>query len=349
MAQTKKPAKKITEIAKSEQEVTTNEADMTEPQILTFGEAKEFAVAAYKSGLFPDAKSEAQAIIKVWAGRELGISPLTALNKLYLVQDKIGMAAEVVVILLCRNGYQISINYDNYDSPTACEVILSHTLKGNFTSRFSLTDAQRAGLIKPGSAWQKYPRDLLYARALTSGARKFAPEVLGGMGYTQEELVNITPLGDKPGIKSVAPSSVLNVETMGLPASESPVSESIECSRHSGKFFKQNKWGTWTHPTDEKNEKGKTVWCYKDRVDRELVEEKATTPASKPTEPKTGISVASHRDPSTIKNFSELYKACFNDFGLQPKEVLAELNVTTSNEIVETMAECYIRIKAVRQ
>jgi len=37
------------------------------------------------------------------------------------------------------------------------------------------------------------------------------------------------------------------------------------CPIH-GVPFTLNKWNKWTHPTDEKNDKGKTIWCYKDKV-----------------------------------------------------------------------------------
>jgi len=249
---------------------TTTDMIVREPQLsLTFEEARQFAIEAFKSKLFPDAKSEAQAIIKVMAGRELGISPLTALNKLFLVQDKIGMSAEVAVILLQRNGYQIGVNYDNYDNPTACEVTLIHPQKGSFTSRFTLADAQRADLLK-SVAWQKYPRDLLYARALMSAARKFAPEALGGMGYTKEELENIAPANEqKTDTRSVSPSGALTQEAFNTS------SESMECPIHPGKFFMLNKWGKWTHPTDEKNADGKTIWCSKEKIDKELKPEQA--------------------------------------------------------------------------
>jgi len=54
------------------------------------------------------------------------------------------------------------------------------------------------------------------------------------------------------------------------------------------------------------------------------------------------------RDPDTIKTINELYKACNQDFGMQPKDVYAELNVKSASEIAESPAECYRKIAAVR-
>jgi hypothetical protein len=63
-------------------------------------------------------------------------------------------------------------------------------------------------------------------------------------------------------------------------------------------------------------------------------------------EPDTGKGA---RDPSTLKTNSEMVKACFADFGMQPADVLAELNVTRMTELTETPAQSYERIASVRQ
>jgi len=56
-----------------------------------------------------------------------------------------------------------------------------------------------------------------------------------------------------------------------------------------------------------------------------------------------------NRDTSTITSFSDLCKACLQDFGIKTsKDVLAELGVESQNMITETMPDCYKRIKAVR-
>ncbi|MBA7468799.1 hypothetical protein ES707_04053 [subsurface metagenome] len=54
------------------------------------------------------------------------------------------------------------------------------------------------------------------------------------------------------------------------------------------------------------------------------------------------------RDPSTIKDFGDLYTACMEDFGLNKSQVLAELNVSSQEELTELPADCYIRIASVR-
>ena len=55
------------------------------------------------------------------------------------------------------------------------------------------------------------------------------------------------------------------------------------------------------------------------------------------------------RDPATITNLGELYKACNQDFGMKTRaEVWKELGVSSQEDITETPAECYRRVAAVR-
>ena len=61
---------------------------------------------------------------------------------------------------------------------------------------------------------------------------------------------------------------------------------------------------------------------------------------------KIGVSAA--RDPSTIKNFGELFQALWDDFHLTKTEALKELNASSQEEITELPSECYQRIATVR-
>jgi hypothetical protein len=58
------------------------------------------------------------------------------------------------------------------------------------TSVFTIEDARAADLIagKNGHTWKKYARNMLFARALTNGARWHCADVFGGPVYTPEEM-----------------------------------------------------------------------------------------------------------------------------------------------------------------
>jgi len=64
-------------------------------------------------------------------------------------------------------------------------------------------------------------------------------------------------------------------------------------------------------------------------------------PAETPPQPK--------RDPETIRTINDLYKACHEDWGMQPKDVLRELGVSSQSDLSDTPANCYRQIAVVRQ
>ena len=55
-------------------------------------------------------------------------------------------------------------------------------------SSFTTKDAAKAGIINK-AVWQNYPKNMLFARALSNGARFFCPDVYSA--YTPEELENV--------------------------------------------------------------------------------------------------------------------------------------------------------------
>jgi len=54
------------------------------------------------------------------------------------------------------------------------------------------------------------------------------------------------------------------------------------------------------------------------------------------------------RDTETIKTVSDLFRACHEDWGLQPKQVLEELGVSSSSDIAELPSQCYKKLARLR-
>lgn len=89
-----------------------------------------------------------------------------------------------------------------------------------------------------------------------------------------------------------------------------------------------------------------------DDLEKELFgrEEKSGVTAPEEAEKKqpTGTAPAKlKRDPKTIRDVNQLLKACHDDWGMQPKQVYAELNVSGPMEITD-LVEAYRSIAVVR-
>jgi hypothetical protein len=145
-----------------------------------------------KSGMFPDLKSQAQAVVKILAGRELGVSPLQSITDIYIVNGKVATSAKLIASLIKRSGkYDYSV--DKLDNE-GCSITF-YQLNGKKEkigeNSFTKQDAILAGLINKQS-YKSYPKDMFFARALSAGGRRFCPDVV--TAYTVEEL---SPTKDK--------------------------------------------------------------------------------------------------------------------------------------------------------
>jgi len=151
-----------------------------------FDEMQRAAMALYKSGYFTDAKSEAQAVVKVMAGAELGLPPFASMTGIHIIQGKPALGANVIATLVKndpRYNYHPSVTNEK-------ECVIEWYENGNKTgeSSFTMEEAKAAGLTGKDN-WKKFPSDMLFARAITRGSRRYAPGIFGGSPiYTPEEL-----------------------------------------------------------------------------------------------------------------------------------------------------------------
>lgn len=158
----------------------------------TFEELNNMATAFVKSGMFQDTKQVAQAIVKIQAGRELGLPPVYSMQNINMIRDRLASSANTLATLVKKSGrynYRVKEHSDTICSITFYEREGDKWVEVG-TSTFTMEDAKRADLIKPGGGWTKYPRAMLFSRAISQGARMYCPDAIGGM-YTDEEMTSI--------------------------------------------------------------------------------------------------------------------------------------------------------------
>lgn len=151
-----------------------------------FDQLTKAASALVKSGYFQDVKTEAQAIVKVMAGAELGLPPFSSMTGIHIIQGKPVLGSNLIATLVKndpRYDYHIKTSTN-----TECVIEWLEGGKVVGTSEFTMNEAKAANLTGKDN-WNKYPSDMLFARALTRGARRYAPGIFGGSPiYTPEEL-----------------------------------------------------------------------------------------------------------------------------------------------------------------
>ena len=151
-----------------------------------FDQLQRAAIALQESGYFKDVTSKAQAIVKVMAGAELGLPPFASMTGIHIIQGKPVLGANVIATLVKndpRYDYQILTATNDL-----CELTWSENGEGVGMSAFSFDEAKSIGLATKDN-WKKYPSDMLFARAISRGARRFAPGIFGGSPvYTPDEM-----------------------------------------------------------------------------------------------------------------------------------------------------------------
>ena len=139
----------------------------------------------YKSGLFADLKSAAQAIVKIQAGAELGIPPFAAMSGISIIQGKPALGASLIAGLI-KSSHKYDYRVTKHDA-TGCTIEFYEGEAKLGESSFTADDAKRAGLLGK-DIWTKYPRNMLFSRAMSNGARWYTPDLFTGPIYTPEEL-----------------------------------------------------------------------------------------------------------------------------------------------------------------
>jgi hypothetical protein len=170
-----------------------------------------------RSGYFGDVKEAGQALAKILAGQELGIGPIAALMGVYFAQGKVTYSANIMASAIKKHpahNYRIRRHDD-----AACEIEFFEGGESLGLSTFTIEDAKRGGLLDGPNKhnWSKWPRNMLFARAMSNGAKWHCPGVFGGVTpYTPDELgaaVTVTDDGEmvvqeetRPSLQVVEPT-----------------------------------------------------------------------------------------------------------------------------------------------
>jgi hypothetical protein len=154
--------------------------------ISTFDDAERAARAMAGSGFFQDAKQANQAIVKILAGQELGFGPFASMTGVAIIQGKPAIGANLQAAALKRTG---KYNYRVIEmTAEVCELEFYEAGQAVGKSRFDMKDAAAAGLSNKDN-WKKFPRNMLFARAISNGIKWYAPDIFNGATvYTPDEL-----------------------------------------------------------------------------------------------------------------------------------------------------------------
>jgi hypothetical protein len=187
---------------------------------LNMAQVKWVGQVFYKSGMFADTGDEAQAMVKIMAGQELGLAPFAAMNGINIIKGRPTMSGNLIASAVKKHklyDYRVVKSDANECIIDWFEKIDGKSVKTG-TNAFTMEMARNAGLA--GDNWRKYPQAMLFNRAVSAGQKIYAPDVFVVSVYTPEEIEGLdAPQGYIPA-KSVKPSKpvIIDDESTTLPA-----------------------------------------------------------------------------------------------------------------------------------
>lgn len=207
-------------------EVRRDVAAMTDDELKrTFSIAKALAL----SKRFPDARTADEAFAKILVGRDLGLSPTQALTGLHIVEGRPQIAA-VTLAGFVRKSERYDYAVKEHDAQH-CKIEFRERMADPgdpplykvSVSEFTIAEARTAGLVKDKSNWEKWPKNMLFARAMSNGVKWFCPDLMGGVPiYTEADVFEGTASelaagegsGEPVGWKDISAEQVEQLEDL---------------------------------------------------------------------------------------------------------------------------------------
>lgn len=165
----------------------TKEITITQRNEQEMTHLRQLAKIANSSKKYPD-MDEFTILNIMLSAKDLGISPFKALNGgFYIVKGKICMSTALMTDRIRSAGHSVKI-----PEWTSQKCVILAARKDNTDSikfEYTMEDAKTAGLT--GSpTWAKFPKQMLYNRAMSTIARVLFPDVIGNC-YSEDEKYDI--------------------------------------------------------------------------------------------------------------------------------------------------------------
>jgi hypothetical protein len=137
-----------------------------------------------QSKFFSDVTNGSQAMVKIMAGRELGLQPFASMQGLYIVKGKIQISGNTIAGKIKAHpsyDYRV-VKLDD----SICELEFFENGESVGFYSFTYEKAKKIGLTT-NSVWQNYPQTMLFNRAISGGYKIFCPDIFNFMVYTEAD------------------------------------------------------------------------------------------------------------------------------------------------------------------
>jgi len=137
-----------------------------------------------------------------------GLHPATAARDFHIIQGRPALKADAMLARFQNAGG--SVQWKDYTDEKVTGTF-KHPNGGELDVTWTIEQAIKIGLVKPGSGWQKFPRAMLRSRCISEGIRSVFPGSVTGF-YSPEEVADFTPVEKDvtPAVNSISQSASLS-------------------------------------------------------------------------------------------------------------------------------------------
>jgi hypothetical protein len=171
-----------------------------------------------KSGLF-GMRNVNEVLALMLVAQAEGLHPATAARDYHIIQGRPALKADAMLARFQQAGGKVE--WTSYTDEKVSG-LFTHPNGGSLTVTWSIEQAQKAGLVKSGGGWTKYPRAMLRARVVSEGIRSVYPGCVVGT-YTPEEVEDFEP--PKRVEKDVTPTPAVLPHNVVVQEDEGDISD----------------------------------------------------------------------------------------------------------------------------
>lgn len=171
---------------------------------VTVEEQLAYAEKLIASKMVPFSRPETVVLV-INAGKEMGLGPVSSLTNMFSVGGKLGMSNHLMNALARKAGIEVELIKDyepvyNDDKTQVVDTITTMRFYRYSTLRekvvhqdvsYRWSDAHAAGYTTKDN-WITKPRNMMRARCMAEGIRLVAPDVITGVFYSGNEMLDQT-------------------------------------------------------------------------------------------------------------------------------------------------------------
>jgi hypothetical protein len=167
-------------------------------------------------------KTKDQVIAVMLVAQAENKHPATVMQEYDIIQGRPALKSQAILARFQMAGGKVQWVEVG---PKRCIGTFTHESGGSITVEWTIDMAKQAGVFKEGSAWTKYPEDMLRARVISRAVRSIYPACILGH-YSSEEVQDFEPARVERDI--TPPRQERAVEAVTVMQGNEPVSIPIE-------------------------------------------------------------------------------------------------------------------------